>query len=59
MAQLIWILPKKRRNIKREKKETKGKKEKENKKIKIDSNQKYMYWLLITYDERVIWWLLF
>ena len=40
-------------------KETKRKKEKENKKIKIDSNQKYMYWLLITYDERVIWWLLF
>ena len=59
MAQIIWFLPKKRRKIKREKKETKRKKEKQNKKIKIDSNQKYMYWLLITYDERVIWWLLF
>ena len=48
-----------KKNKRRQKKRKKSKYIEENKKIKIDSNQEYMYWLLITYDERVIWWLLF
>ena len=47
------------KNKRRQKNRKKSKYIEENKKIRIDSNQEYMYWLLITYDERVIWWLLF